>query len=100
MKIKIPEKSVEDAEKFIRRCGYGRIFNRKINKISYARRLRGSFYPRFHIYMIIKTNSIEINLHLDQRQTRYKGVTAHSGEYSGELVQDEAKRIKNRISAS
>lgn len=94
MKIKILKDRIADPQSFIRRCGYGRIVDRKTGEISYSRRLRGSLYPRFHVYIEEKDGHYFFNLHLDQRPARYKGVTAHSGEYGGELVVKEAELIK------
>ena len=66
---------------------------------SFVRRLSAADYPRFHIYIKnVSRESLEINLHLDQKKPIYKGATAHSGEYDGELVEKEAERIKNIIS--
>ncbi len=59
---------------------------------SFIRRLGPDDYPRFHAYVSRETG--EINLHLDQKKPIYKGTTAHSGEYDGELVEKEAERIK------
>lgn len=64
---------------------------------SFVRRLGASDYPRFHVYIKIgdvKRETLGINLHLDQKKPIYKGATAHSGEYKGELVEMEAERIK------
>ncbi len=54
----------------------------------------GSSYPRFHIYLKKEDSNLIFNLHLDQKKPIYKGTTAHSGEYDGELIKKEAKRIK------
>jgi len=51
-------------------------------------------YPRFHIYLKIENKNLIFNLHLDQKKPIYKGATAHSGEYEGELIEKEAERIK------
>ena len=97
MQLKIQKEKTPNPEQFARRCGYGRIFDRRSKQISYARRLGGGLYPRFHLYIEEKGEYFLYNLHLDQRATRYKGVTAHSGEYDGELVSGEMKRIKSFI---
>ena len=81
----------------MRGCGYAQIENpHKGNEISYARSLdSGRFYPRFHIYLKqLPGDKIEINLHLDMKKPSYEGVTAHSGEYEGELVKNEILRIQ------
>jgi len=73
----------------IRRAGYGQVRDQRATEISYSRRMGGSIYPRFHIYI----NGDIINMHLDQKQASYEGSSAHSGEYDGEVVEGEADRI-------
>jgi len=90
MKIKL---NVADPEKFIRRCGYGRLENRNTGQVSYVRRLTRLLYPRFHVYIEKQGDFYMLNLHLDQKQPIYKGVTAHSGEYDGKVVEEEGQRI-------
>lgn len=97
MQIRIPKISAPDAIQFIRRAGYGQVFDRRMNQISYAKRLHGDLYPRFHVYINEQGSDWVFNLHLDQRATRYEGVTAHSGEYDGTVVENEAVRIKNYL---
>ena len=59
----------------------------------FIRPLERSGYPRFHLY--IKTNKeLIFNLHLDQKGPVYKDSPAHSGEYEGQVVENEAERIK------
>ncbi len=98
--MKFEIKKINTSQKnFMRVCGYKEIQNPyKNNEISYARPLEASrFYPRFHIYIekITGMEGVQINLHLDMKKPSYKGTTAHSGEYDGELVEREAQRIKN-----
>ena len=67
-------------------------------KISFIRPLEGGgAYPRFHIYLQYNkiTKEIAFDLHLDQRRTVYEGAKAHKGEYEGEVVEEEAQRIRN-----
>jgi len=97
MQIFIPKEKIGNPEQFIRRCSYGKIFDRRSGQTSYVRRIRGSLYPRLHLYIEERDDQIVFNLHLDQRQTRYKGVTAHSGEYDGPVVEQEASRIKELL---
>lgn len=82
----------------MRVCGYKEIYNpHKQNEVSYARSLEASrFYPRFHIYtQTTASGQIEVSLHLDMKKPIYEGVSAHSGEYEGELVSHESQRVKN-----
>lgn len=62
-----------------------------------VRPVRGQRYPRFHIYFKEEGDNIIINLHLDQKRPSYGKHTAHSGEYEGEIVDKEAKRIQSYI---
>lgn len=97
MKILIPKIKISEPVSVIRRCGYGQVLDRRENKISYARRLTGGLYPRFHVYIEDAGENWSFNLHLDQRAAIYRGVTAHSGEYDGEVVENEAARIQSII---
>ncbi len=81
----------------MRQCGYFFVREEK-GELAFARALgsSGSGYPRFHAYINMEKFPREtvINLHLDQKKPIYKGATAHSGEYDGEIVEKEAERIK------
>lgn len=91
MQIKI---NTIDPEKLIRRCGYGKLQDRRTGQVSYVRRLTGLMYPRFHVYINRQADQYILNLHLDQKRPIYEGVTAHSGEYDGAVVEREGERIK------
>jgi len=86
-------------EIFMRECGYRIIENpHQGGEVSFARSLDGrNFYPRFHIYLNQSPDVLEINLHLDMKKPSYEGTTAHSGEYGGKLVEEEAQRIKRVV---
>lgn len=84
-------------EDLIRRCGYGKIFDLKNGKVSYTRKLGSGLYPRFHVYLKEKDDYFTVSLHLDQKKASYEGSHAHSGEYDGELVTNEARRITAEI---
>jgi hypothetical protein len=81
----------------MRDCGYRVIENpHQGGERSFARSLNwGHFYPRFHVYLNQLPDVLEINLHLDMKKPSYEGTTAHSGEYDGKLVEEEARRIKS-----
>ena len=95
MIIKFKKEQIPDPERFIRRCGYAKIIDRRMGKTSYAKRIHRDFYPRYHVYIQIEGEFIIYNLHLDQKRPIYEGVTAHSGEYDGEVVEREGARIKS-----
>ncbi len=73
----------------IRRAGYGQITDGRSQQVSYVRRLGSDHYPRFHVYI----HGQCLNLHLDQKKPSYQGSSAHSGEYEGETVRQEAVRL-------
>ena len=68
-------------------------------EMNFVRPLTSIGYPRFHAYVKIrpKNKELSFNLHLDQKRPLYKGTTAHSGEYDGELVEKEVERLKNGL---
>ena len=79
---------------FLRDAGYTYIEDRRSGHSSYARPIGGGRYPRFHVYIEEGGDSITFNLHLDQKQAMYEGVTAHNGEYDGPLVEGEVQRLR------
>ena len=81
---------------FLRRAGYAEFVDPNTGKTSYVRRL-GGLYPRFHAYLDRSDRGFTVNLHLDQKRPSYRGQTAHSGEYEGEVVEREVERIKKVI---
>ena len=81
---------------FLRDAGYTYIESRHTGQGSYARPIGGGNYPRLHVYIEEHPNQVVFNLHLDQKQASYEGVTAHSGEYDGPLVEQEVARLKGR----
>ena len=68
--------------------------NQKKSEIVFNRPLERNRYPRFHLYLKINEDRIIFNLHLDQKKPSYKGSPAHSAEYEGKIVENEAERIK------
>lgn len=84
-----------DALFLLRRAGYG--FERKdhqTGELSFGKRLSVNQYPKFHVYARKENGNLVVNLHLDQKRPSYEGYTAHGGEYDGEVLEEEARRIK------
>lgn len=75
----------------MQKCGYAEM--RNANGTSYARVFGRGGYPRFHAYIDLVEGGFEIKLHLDQKKPTYGEGTAHSGEYDGEIVENEGARI-------
>ena len=95
---------IENVVAVARDLGYVIIDTKENGEYNLVRKLALDNYPRFHIYVRQsfggpqdKLNTYVFNLHLDQKKPSYesKGVHAHSGEYFGPVIQDEADRIKN-----
>ncbi len=84
-------------EDLIRRCGYGEITSFHTKETSYKRSLGSGHYPRFHVYIKKFEDHFDFSIHIDQKEVSYEGSTAHSGEYEGELVENEARRITSII---
>jgi hypothetical protein len=82
---------------FLRQAGYSAVMGRESNQDSYSRRLGSGLYPRFHIYIEENNEQLIFNLHLDQKRPSYPGAHAHSGEYDGDLVEQEIERIKGLV---
>jgi hypothetical protein len=81
----------------MRRCGYGEKITR-VGQVSYVRTLRGGVeFPRFHAYLDPSDDGFRVNLHLDQKSACYTGTSAHSGEYDGDIVEDEGARIRSIV---
>lgn len=100
MQLTFPKAAIPDPRHFIRCCGYGLVVNRRKNETSYVRRFTRDLYPRLHLYIEERGDVWHFNLHLDQRAPVYAGVTAHSGDYDGPVVEREAERIKTLQASS
>ncbi|KKU92987.1 MAG: hypothetical protein UY45_C0001G0091 [Parcubacteria group bacterium GW2011_GWA1_49_26] len=76
----------------MRECGYT-----PQEKLVFHRFLARRRYPKFHIYASVSANkkTAVLNLHLDQKRPSYKGSHAHSAEYDGPVVENEAVRIQS-----
>lgn len=95
MQLFLVKENFPDPEIELRHAGYAVLIDRSRTQKSFARRFHHDFYPRFHVYIEDKQDRWAINLHLDQRAPVYAGVTAHSGEYDGTVVEQEMARIES-----
>ena len=93
MKIKFPNFN-GNVVKFVRDCGYQPISQTDRGELNCVKSLAGQDYPRFHCYLKKEGEDLLINMHLDQKKPSYGGETAHSGEYEGETIEAEARRIR------
>lgn len=80
----------------MRRLGYGE-HRGGDGQYSYARRVSGAMFPRYHVYVEQKENGMTVSLHVDQKAPSYEGTHAHAGEYEGQLVEREMKWIASQI---
>lgn len=97
MQLFFPKTIFSNPDLAIRRLGYGLLQNRRSGQQSFVRRLGGELYPRFHLYVEESGDQWQLNLHLDQRAPVYESVTAHAGEYDGDVVEREAARIQSLL---
>lgn len=98
MKLVVNKKQLTGtADQFIRRAGYGQIFDRQSGQYSYTHRFTRDFYPRYHLYIEEQGEDIIFNLHLDQKRPGYAGQNRHNAEYDGEVVEREIARLKSLL---
>lgn len=101
MKLTISQADINTTPfNFLRSAGYIYIESRQTGQGSFSRPLGNGHYPRFHIYVNEEENATTFNIHLDQKQASYEGTSAHSGEYDGEIVEQEVQRLKGFLRAS
>jgi hypothetical protein len=96
MKIPFKKTYSQKAEQLLRRCGYARQYDKKLDKFSYFRRLGTQHFPKFHVY-VTSESPLELDLHLDHKAHAYAGQKAHGGDYDSDVVRAEALRIWNVI---
>ena len=84
------KKTGEALLRAVRRVGYSPSYDRQ----SFVRVLSSGGYPRFHLYVDEMDSAWIFKLHLDQKRPSYGNGHAHAGEYSGEVVEQEAARIR------
>lgn len=89
----------KSASQVSREIGY-LIIDNNGEQINMVRKLTVQNYPRFHIYLKEQGNKFIFSLHLDQKKPSYEGSHAHSGEYFGPVVQDEADRIRQILESA
>jgi len=104
--IKNLQKSVVEVA---REIGYMIIDSNENAEYNLVRKLTGQNYPRFHVYLKSRPSrgssmaspsgqrgqDFIFSLHLDQKKPSYAGSHAHSGEYTGPVVDEEAERIQS-----
>ena len=95
MKLTIREEQLNEApESFLHHSGWALIHDRRRDVSSFVKRLGSGFYPRLHLYVDSQNGLVTFNMHLDQKETSYKGGHMHSAEYDNELVVGEIAAIK------
>lgn len=92
MKAKFKTRPDAPAHVFMRSAGYSKYVNKEGIE-SYVRRVSGFEFPRFHAYVSEQTDPVTISIHIDHKAHSYEGVSSHSGEYDGDLVNNELARI-------
>lgn len=93
----IPSSARFNIISFMRELGYSTLPLSKNKALNFQKRLTADIYPRLHIYVKEGRGARILNIHLDQKKASYEGYSAHSGEYEGELVENEIKRIQEYL---
>lgn len=91
MKLLLPKPNM-NLRMWMRRAGYAEVPGAK-GVTSYAKRVHTTPFPRYHCYLEDLGQEWTINLHLDMKAPTYEGSRAHSGEYEGPLIEQEAQRL-------
>ena len=95
MKFTVKGPFEENADIIMLRSGYARHPHGE----SYMKRIGGSWYPRFHVYITDRGSEVEVSLHIDQKEHTYSGSSRHQGEYDSPIVLHEGDRIRNSFEA-
>jgi hypothetical protein len=90
MKLELPLERVGNPLVFFSRLGYHAEPNG-----SFAKRVSGQPFPRYHVYFEQRGDIASVNLHLDAKRPSYAGTSAHAGEYDGPLIEQEIARIRS-----
>ena len=101
MKIVFKGRLKDSPRNLLKKGGYHEAYNNKTRETSFERRVGKLSYPQFHIFVNKETRGkLVLNLHLDAKKPSYPGFHAHSAEYEGEVVKNEAERIKRIFEGS
>ena len=85
-------KRQHNLQTIVRNAGYQPIGTTPHEELNCIRPLGGD-YPRFHLYVREEAEKFIFSLHLDQKKPSYGNETAHSGEYDGDMIKEEAHRV-------
>lgn len=93
MKYILTKKINQNIKVLMNRLGYHLHLDPQAQQSSYIRRLGSLYYPRFHLYLSEQHGGYVLNLHLDEKKPSYAGTHRHAGQYDGDLVEEEMKRL-------
>ncbi len=100
MKFSIPKDKIRyNTRVMMNRLGYHQHLDRQARQASFIKRLGGLHYPRFHVYLSEDSDAVNFNIHLDEKKPSYGSTPRHSGQYEGDLVEQEAQRIITNLLA-
>jgi len=92
MKLSFPLR--DSALNYMRKAGYHFDRHDVRGQMSFIRSIGRDAFPRFHAYVSEEDGELRIYLHLDQKRPTYQKVHSHSGEYEGEIVEQEGQRLR------
>jgi len=98
MKISLPAGFNVNIRNFLQREGYFASLHSQTGRLNFTKRLTSADYPHYHLYIEKNMDgSSYLTLHLDQKKPSYQGARAHNADYSGQVVEGEARRLQSRI---
>jgi hypothetical protein len=92
----VPNPLSDTPDALMNKAGYTRHCV-KSGRVCYHRRLNDVPFPRFHIYVAMKDEGMEIDLHIDAQNLEHKGNHGEAWAYEGERVESEMHRTLDII---
>ncbi len=92
MRLVISDPIVENEVVLMRRIGYSPHENFE-GKLSFVRRTSNLPFPRMHIYLETGPQGLFLKIHFDAKRETYEPGKVHSLEKTGEVLENEIKRI-------
>lgn len=93
MDIRYDKPLSKNSYAILREAGYIPLFDRQSGKQSFAFKIRGDRYPRFHVYVQEETDTVlALHVHMDSKAHGWSD-SRHDADYDGPEVREEAGRL-------
>lgn len=94
MDIRYEQPLAKNSYAILREAGYIPLFDRQSGKQSFAFKIRGDRYPRFHVYVQEESDTtLVLHLHLDHKEHGWSETSRHDADYDGPEVKEEGGRL-------